>query len=125
MNEESKTICVYTMPQEMPCGPASSCCGPIGQTEEEIDQLRRELEHALPGVQVETINIRHNKLNVQRDAAALKVIQTFGSRALPVLVVDAQVISIGPPQVPELVAKLQAKITSSAAAEAGGRESSA
>ena len=112
MNENSKTIRIFTMPQEMPCGPASGCCGPIGQTEEEIEQLRWGLEHTVPGARVEVINIRQDKLNANRDLAALKVIHAFGAMALPVLAVDGQVISIGPPQVPELVAKLRAILNS-------------
>lgn len=114
MSVDPKTIRVFTMPQEMPCGPASSCCGPIGQTAEEIERLRWGLEHAVPGARVEVINIRQDKLNGNRDRAALTVIQTFGAIALPVLAVDGQVVSIGPPQVPELVAKLRALLGSPA-----------
>lgn len=108
MSEQAKNVRIYTMPQEMPCGPASSCCGPIGQTDEEIAQLRGGLEQMVPGVGVEVVNIRQQKLNFQRDAAALKVIQAFGPVALPVLAVDGQVVSLGPPQLPELAAKLKA-----------------
>jgi len=116
MREESRTIRVYTMPLEMPCGPAASCCGPIGQTEEEIEQLRWGLEHTVLGAWVEIINIRQ-KLNLQRDAAALTVLQAFGPMALPVLTVDGQIVSIGPPEVPELVAKLRATFASAASAK--------
>ena len=114
MSENSKTIRIYTMPQEMPCGPASSCCGPIGQTEQEITQLRREIEERVAGIQVEVINIRQEKLRVQRDVAVLKVLQMFGPVALPVLAVDGVVLSIGPPQISELAARLQAKLSASA-----------
>jgi len=114
MSDADRTLYIYTMPQEMPCGPASSCCGPIGQTEEEVSQLRWGLEQMVPGIRIEVVNVRQ-KLNFQRDAAALKVIQTFGPVALPVLVMQGQVVSIGPPQVPELVARLKAKLTSSQA----------
>lgn len=117
MSEANKTVYIYTMPQEMPCGPASSCCGPIGQTEEEIAQLRWGLEQMVPGIRVEVVNVRQ-KLNFQRDAAALKVIQTFGPVALPVLAVDGQVVSIGPPQVPELVARLKAKVSPAGVSQA-------
>ncbi len=108
MGDQDKKVRIYTMPQEMPCGPASSCCGPIGQTDEEIVQLRGGLEQMVPGVSVEVVNIRQQKLNLQRDAAALKVIQAFGPVALPVLVVDGQVVSLGAPKLPELAAKLKA-----------------
>lgn len=109
MSENSKTIRVYTMPQEMPCGPASSCCGPIGQTEEEITQMRGEIEETIPGIQVEVINIRKQKLRVPQDMAVIKVIQIFGPMALPVLAVDGQVISIGPTEPDKLVPVLHAK----------------
>lgn len=114
MSENSKTIRVYTMPQEMPCGPASSCCGPIGQTEHEIAEMRREIEERVPGVQVEVINIRQEKLRVQRDVAVLKVLQMFGPVALPVLAVNGEVVSIGPPRISELAATLQTKLCASA-----------
>lgn len=108
MVDQDKKVRIYTMPQEMPCGPASSCCGPIGQTDEEIAQLRGGLEQMVPGVGVEVVNIRQQKLSLQRDAAALKVIQAFGPAALPVLAVDGQVVSLGAPKLPELAAKLKA-----------------
>ena len=74
--------------------------------------MRWGLENSVPGAQVEIINIRQYKFSVQREKAALKVIQTFGPTALPVLAVDGEVVSIGPPNVPELVARLRAKVAS-------------
>jgi len=116
MGDDLRTIRIYTMPQENPCGPASGCCGPVGQTEEELAQLRCGLERVVPGVPIEVVNVRQ-KLNTQRDAAVLRVLQTFGFVALPILAVNGQIISIGPPQVPELVSKLRELFPSSASPE--------
>jgi len=112
MKDESRRIRVYSMPQEMPCGPASSCCGPIGPTEEEIAQLRSALEQILPGIQVEVINIRQEKLRVQRDVAVLKVLQMIGPMALPVVAVNGEVVSIGPTEPDQLGPLLRAKFPS-------------
>lgn len=114
MSGNSRTVRIYTMPQEMPCGPASSCCGPIGQTEEEIARLREEVEQTVPGIWVEVINIRQGKLSVQRDLAALKVIQLFGPPALPVLAVEGEVVSIGPTEPDKLGPVLRAKFSPAA-----------
>lgn len=34
MNKNDKVAKNFTMKQQFPCGPQSSCCGPIGQREE-------------------------------------------------------------------------------------------
>lgn len=114
MSQNLKTIRIYTMPQEMPCGPASSCCGPIGQTETELAQMRREIELTVPGTAIEVINIRQQKLRVPRDEAALKVIQLFGPAALPVIAVDGEVVSIGPAEPDQLGPALRAKFSGAA-----------
>jgi hypothetical protein len=44
MNEKNKVIKIFTMKQEFPCGPQSTCCGPVGQTEEEISELKNAIE---------------------------------------------------------------------------------
>lgn len=44
MNDNESTVKIFTMKQEFPCGPRSTCCGPVGQTEEEISELENAIE---------------------------------------------------------------------------------
>lgn len=110
-SENFTAVQIFTMPQEMPCGPASTCCGPVGQTEQEITKIRREIEAGLPGIQVEVVNIRQKKLRLREDGPVLKVLGMFGAAALPVLAVNGEVVSIGPTEPDQLVALLRAKLS--------------
>ncbi|NPV71141.1 MAG: hypothetical protein HPY55_10945 [Firmicutes bacterium] len=55
MSTSSRTVRVFTMPQQFPCGPRSSCCGPIGQSEEEVNNIRSAIGQAVLAVK-EKIN---------------------------------------------------------------------
>lgn len=115
MSETNSTIRLYYVPQSFPCGPQSSCCGPVGQSEEELRHYVMQLEASLPGIKVQTIDMSQ-KLNLGRDLAAIKLLNTFGAAASPIVVVDSDVVSMGPPSVPELIQALKAKL------EAGSRK---
>lgn len=63
MSKAEAIIRHYYVPQTFPCGPQSSCCGPVGQSEDELRQYKTKLETRLPGVQVERIDVSQ-KLNL-------------------------------------------------------------
>lgn len=109
MPQESQTVRLYYFPQTFPCGPQSSCCGPVGTSQEELAGYVRALESALPGVRVTTIDAS-GKLNLGRDLAVVKLLNTFGAAASPIVSVNGEVVSIGPPALDELVALLRQKL---------------
>lgn len=109
MSETSSMIRLYYMPQSFPCGPQSSCCGPVGQSEEELREYVVQLESSLPGVKIQPVDIS-KKLNLGRDLPAIKLLNTFGAAACPIFVLGEDVVSVGPPSMPELANLLREKL---------------
>lgn len=114
MSDSKPAVRLYYLPQSFPCGPQSSCCGPVGQSDEELRNCMMELESGIPGLKVETVDVSR-KLSLDRDLPAVKLIRTFGPSACPIFVFDNQVVSMGPPSMPTLIAALQARIGSDGA----------
>lgn len=109
MSDETTTIRLYHTPQSFPCGPNSTCCGPVGQSEEELQGYVSELRKFFPGIRVDLIDIS-KKLRMSRDLPALELINSFGKSACPIFTVNGEVVSIGPPAMPELVVLLAEKL---------------
>ncbi len=109
----NKTVLVYYVPQTFPCGPNSTCCGPVGQSEAELQEYKTAIENHLPGVSVQWINVSKEaggKLQLGRDMAVLKLLNSFGFQSCPIFAVNGEVISMGPPVLEELVTLLKEKI---------------
>lgn len=89
-----KTVKIYMMPVEYPCGPQSSCCGPMGQSEEVIQELKGAIEEEF-NLSVEVINVRQK---IEMSAThVMKLLNTFGARALPIIALDGDIVSAGNP----------------------------
>lgn len=104
-----KIIKIFTMPQEFPCGPGSECCGPIGETEEEIAALKQHLEKAL-GAVVQTFNVK-NGTDMKEHRQILSVLRSFGWGVLPIITVNDEVVTMGNPAPEQAVEALQNKLT--------------
>lgn len=110
MSESAHNVVrLYYQPQTFPCGPNSSCCGPVGQSEEDLRAYRQALEARLPGVPVELVDASQ-RLNLGRDLPVIKLLNTFGAAACPIFTVNGEVVSMGPPEMEELAALLKAKL---------------
>ncbi len=116
MSESNRVIRLYYLPQSFPCGPQSACCGPVGQSEEELREYVSQLESGLPGIKVEVIDVSQ-KLRVQRDQAAIKLLTTFGPSVCPIFALDGEVVSIGPPSMPDLIEEVKEKLAAAGAGE--------
>ncbi len=99
---------IFSMPQEFPCGPASECCGPIGQTEEELQTLKQGLEREL-GVQVQTFNVK-NGADMKEHRQILALLRSFGWGVLPIIAVGDEVVSMGAPRVEDAAAAVRNKL---------------
>lgn len=108
---DNHAIKTFTMLQEFPCGVGSSCCGPIGQTEEEINAFKTGLEQQL-NVKVETFDVKDGK--VMRDhRQILGLLRSFGWGVLPIITVGDEVASMGIPQsLEQAVEAIQLKLKS-------------
>ena len=93
MKNNSKLIKIFTMKQEFPCGPQASCCGPIGQSEEEILSLKNEIEKNLD-VTVEILDIKNTK-NLEQHPQIFELIKSFGLGATPIIAVGDEVACVG------------------------------
>ena len=104
---EQKTVRIFTMEQQFPCGPQSSCCGPIGQSEEEIISLKNGIENL--GIDVEICDIRKMK-NLQENPQVFKLFRTFGPQAIPVITVGDEVACIGQSETNEIISAIKGKL---------------
>ncbi len=87
MSADVKTIKIYIMPLEYPCGPQSACCGPIGQSEEEIKGLKETIERELR-VNVGLIDVKKEGIRLS-DSQVLKLLNPlvpWHCRLLPLMV---------------------------------------
>jgi hypothetical protein len=110
---EKTAVRLYYAPQRFPCGPQSSCCGPVGQTEAEVEDYTRRLREALPDATLDAINISL-PLRLGRDGAVIRLLNTFGHEACPIVAVNGEVVSMGPPAMGELVDLIKAKLAGGA-----------
>jgi len=101
---------IFTMPQEFPCGPGSSCCGPIGQSDEEVQTLKQGLEKAL-GMPVQTFNVK-NGADMKNHRQILALLRSFGWGVLPIIAIDDEVVSMGMPSVEQAAAAVQQRLNS-------------
>jgi len=104
---EQKTVKIFTLEQQFPCGPQSSCCGPIGQSEEEIMSLKKGIENL--GIDVEICDIRKMK-NLQENPQVFKLFRTFGPQAIPVITVGDEVACIGQSETNEIISAIKGKL---------------
>lgn len=108
MSLDGKGVKIYMMPIEYPCGPQSSCCGPIGQSEEVIRELKTAIEKEL-NLNVDVINVRDG-VNMS-ELQVIRLLNTFGATALPIIALDRDVVSMGNPSPHEAVQAIRQKLT--------------
>ena len=108
MSTNHKMLRIFMMPQQFPCGPQSSCCGPIGQTEEEVQNLKAVMEKEL-GCPVEVINVLNGK-EMKNYLPISRLFRSFGPTALPIISLDGEVVSMGIPTPKEAVLAVKEKM---------------
>jgi len=108
MSTNNKTVKIFMMSQQFPCGPQSSCCGPIGQTEEEIQALKNAIEREIK-CNVEVVNVMNGK-EMRKHLEILRLIRSFGPMALPIITLDNEVVSMGNPKPEEAISAIREKI---------------
>lgn len=107
MTSNNKTVRIFTMPQNFPCGPRSSCCGPIGQSEEDIATLKTKIADEL-GYNVEVIDVMDHD-TVKKYYQVSQLLSSFGPTALPILALEDEVVSMGSPTLEMAVAAIREK----------------
>jgi len=110
MNRDNnhKVVYLFMLPRQFPCGPGSACCGPVGQTEEEVQKLKESLEKEL-GLSVEVKNVIKNE--DMRDFRLIsELFRTFGPASLPIIAMGDEVVSMGSLAPEEAVAVVREKL---------------
>lgn len=107
MNKNNKVVKIFTLEQQFPCGPQSSCCGPIGQSEQEVMALKNAIEKL--GLEVETYDVQKMK-NLQEHQQVFKLLRTFGPRAIPVITVGNDVACIGQSDINKSISAIKSKL---------------
>lgn len=108
MTTNDKTVRIFMLPQQFPCGPQSSCCGPIGQTEEEVQNLKTTIERELD-CRVEVLNAMNGK-DMSNHLQILRLIRSFGPMALPVIALDDDIVSLGDPMPEQAVSAIRERM---------------
>jgi len=107
-NNNHKVVRIFTMPLQFPCGPTAACCGPVGQSNEEIQKLKKSIVKELK-VPVEVRNVTNGK--DMRDFRPISgLLRTFGPSSLPFIAIGDEVVSMGNPAPEEAVAALREKL---------------
>jgi hypothetical protein len=107
-NNNHKVVRLFTMPQQFPCGPAAACCGPIGQSQEEIQKLKESIEKEL-SLPVEVRNVTKGE-DMREFRPISGLFRSFGPMSLPLIAVGDEVVSMGNPAPEEAVAALREKL---------------
>jgi len=106
MNND-KTLRIFMLPQNFPCGPRSSCCGPIGQSEEEIKNLKNSIQEEL-GYGVEVLDVTNHDA-IRNYYQVVQLLSSFGPMALPIITLGDEVVSMGNPAPEEAIAAIREK----------------
>lgn len=106
MSEQRRRVSVVYYPQFFPCGPSSACCGPVGQSQEEVNRYVQRLQQELPDAEVRLVDATQPD-ELASEPAAARLLNSFGAAGCPLFVVNGQVVAMGPPQMDELVAMLK------------------
>ena len=88
----ARSLTLYTTPRHLPCGPGSSCCGPVGQPPEAIRALKEALERAT-GLGVALVDVRGKMSLPEPEVTTL--INRLGGDALPVVTLDGEIVCSG------------------------------
>jgi len=84
----NKSVRIFTIPQQ------PSCCGPaVGQTEEETQSLKSMIEKET-SCQVAVSNL-FNGGDLTDYPQIVRILNSFGTGALPIIVLDGEVVSMG------------------------------
>ncbi len=111
MSNEKQNVQIFMAPQEFPCGPKSSCCGPVGQSIEEIQRLKTAIEQET-GCLVELFSVKDNE-DMKNHTHILQLVASLGAKATPVIALNGEVVLMGNPNPEQVVSEIKKKVSSS------------
>ena len=107
MSTNGESVGLFVLLQEFPCGEESTCCGPVGQTAEEIAALQGALESL--DLRVEVYNAKDNEV-VRQHPAVSRILHSVGPQATPICTVGEEVVSAGSKCIESVVHAVKEKL---------------
>jgi hypothetical protein len=108
MSSNTTNVKIFIMPQQFPCGPEATCCGPIGQPEQEIQKLKSAIEKEIgPWVEVLDVTDEHA---MERHPQIAQLFSSLGMKALPIITINEETVSMGNPSPGEAVSGIREKM---------------
>ncbi len=107
LNDTTK-VKLFIMPQQFPCGPEATCCGPIGQSEEEIKNLKSAIGEET-GSEVELLNVT-NENDMKGHPQIAQLFNSLGIKALPIITLNEEAVSVGNPTPGHAVSVIREKM---------------
>jgi hypothetical protein len=107
VSQDKPVVRIFTIPQEFPCGEKATCCGSIGQSEEQIAALESSI--AQLGTAVEVLNVKKMEV-LQKHPIVFKLLRTFGKGVVPILTVGDQIVGMGFPTLEQAVKAVEERL---------------
>jgi hypothetical protein len=104
---EQRKVSIFTTPLQFPCGPGSTCCGPIGQSDDDVKKLSDAIINL--NVAVEVHNIMEDGF-AGRFPIVANLLGSFGPEIVPILAIGDEVISMGTPTPEEAVQAVKERL---------------
>lgn len=104
---EQRKVRIFTAPLQFPCGPGSTCCGPIGQSEDDVKKFSDAIINL--NVAVEVYNIMEDGF-AGRFPIVANLLGSFGPGIVPILAIGDEVISMGTPTPEEAVQAVKERL---------------
>lgn len=110
MTTTNNIVRIFMMPRPSSYGPVPmpSCCGSIGQTTKEIQRLRTGIKKAID-CQIEVYDVT-SKHDMEKYPSIRSLMSSSGAKALPVIMFNDEIVSIGNPWPGQAIATIKEKI---------------
>jgi len=107
LNKTTK-VKLFIMPKYFPCGPEATCCGPIGQSDEEIQNLKSAIGKET-GSEVEVHNVT-NENDMKSHPQIAQLFNSMGMKALPIVTLNEEAVSVGNPAPEQALSAIREKV---------------
>lgn len=104
---EQRKVRIFTAPLQFPCGPGSTCCGPIGQSDDDVKKFSDAIINL--NVAVEVYSIMEDGF-AGRFPIIANLLGSFGPGIVPILAIGDEVISMGTPTPEEAVQAVKERL---------------
>lgn len=95
MSKNDKVLKIFTVPQQFPCGTQSSCCGPIGLTEDKVNSLVNTMKKVFDG-EIKVFNLMEKEVQ-KNNREVVSLVASLGWGSLPIISLDSKIVSVGKP----------------------------